>query len=106
MGTIDSTFNAAFISTDEFGVGATFKVNGTGGGTSIEGNFFNEGDIPGFEAGEVEETGPMFMAESSDLTGADHDSILIIDGTTYYVTSVRIDGEGMTEVKLSEQKVT
>jgi len=54
MPVIDSTFNSAFISTDAFAVGATFKVDGTGGGTSIDINFFLEGDVIDTEAGEVE----------------------------------------------------
>lgn len=106
MTIIDSTFNSAFISTDEFAVGATFKVDGTGGGTSINVNFFLEGDTVELESGEVEIEQPMAQALSSDVTGADHDSIIIISGTTYYVTKVIPDGEGMTVLYLSEQQIT
>jgi len=106
MTAIDSTFNSAFISTDEFAVSANFKVDGTGDGVSINVNFFLEGDTIETEAGEVEIEQPMAMAISTDVTGADHDTIMIIDSTTYYVTKVIPDGEGMTVLYLSEQKVT
>lgn len=106
MTAIDSTFNDAFISTDEFAVSANFKVDGTGDGVSINANFFLEGDTIETGAGEVEIEQPMVQALSTDVTGADHDSILIIDSITYYVTKVIPDGEGMTVLYLSEQKVT
>jgi len=48
----------------------------------------------------------MAQAISTDVTGADHDSIMIINGTTYYVTKAIPDGEGMTVLYLGEQKVT
>lgn len=106
MTLIDSTFNSAFISTDEFAVSALFKVDGTGDGVTIEGNFFNEGDTPELNIGEVEESVPMVQALSSDVTGANHNSTFIINSTTYYYTKGIPDGEGMTVVLLSEQKVT
>ena len=105
MSAIDSTFNDAFISTDEFAISALFKVNGTGDGVSINVNFFLEGDTIEMQAGEVEIEQPMAQALSSDVTGAHHDTILIIDSTTYYVTKTIPDGEGMTVLYLSEQKV-
>lgn len=106
MTVIDSTFNSAFISTDLFATSSTFKVDGTGDGTTINVNFFLEGDTIETAAGEVEIEQPMAQAISTDVTGADHDSIIIINSTTYYVTKVIPDGEGMTVLYLSEQKVT
>lgn len=106
MTVIDSTFNSAFINTDLFATSVTWKVDGTGGGNSIDVNFFLEGDVIDTEAGEVEVEQPMAQAISTDVTGADHDSIMIIGGTTYYVTKVITDGEGMTVLYLSEQQVT
>lgn len=106
MTVIDSTFNAAFISTDAFGVSAAFKVNGTGIGASIVVNDFLEGGIIETEAGGVETDEPFVQAISTDVTGADHDSILVIDGTNWYVVSADIDRHGMTILLLSEQQIT
>lgn len=106
MSVFGADFNNAFFSLDDFSVQAVFKVNGTGSGTSILVNFFEEGDDIITEGGYVEVKSPTAMCKSSDVTGADDDSIIIIDGTTYYVINSYPDGSGVTVLILSKVKIT
>lgn len=52
----------------------------------------------------VENTGPVALAKTSDVTGATTDCTLIISGTTYYIMTARPDNTGITILTLAENR--
>ena len=106
MSAIDSAFNNAFFDEDEFAVAAAYKEDGTGDGVSIIVNFFKEGEPVPTDGGNVEMDHPVCMAKTSDVVNADHDSVLVIDSVTYYVTVNSPDGTGISILHLSENQIT
>ena len=90
---------AEFVSTDDFGVAATYN-----GSTTVNGIFDNEyleaieGALVGVEASQ-----PRFTCRTADVSSAAHGDTLAIAGVTYNVVGVEPDGTGMTTLELEDQ---
>ena len=81
------------------GVSATY--NGTATITVLFDDAYFEDGV-GDGAG-VDSSAPAALAKTSDVSGATIGSTLVIGGTTYHVTSVQPDGQGMTRLVLEKQ---
>lgn len=93
---------AIFLSTNDFGVSATFTRGVTV--TTISGIFDNdfiEVDAGGTIPFAMQQ--PTFLARTSDVAAAVEDDTLLIAGTTYKIRVVQADGTGMTNLILEKQ---
>ncbi len=77
------------------------KTAATYNGATIYGVFSNEFVL----VDGVETRTPTFEAIDSDLTGAAHGVEIIINGTTYVITSVQPNGEGSTQLILVQDTI-
>ena len=53
----------------------------------------------------VESSAPIEQARTSDVSNIAQGDTLLISGTTYTVVEVRLDGGGMTDLKLRTQRL-
>ena len=53
----------------------------------------------------VESSAPIAQARTSDVSNIAQGDTLLISGTTYTVVEVRLDGGGMTDLKLRTQRL-
>lgn len=93
---------AAFVSTDEFGVTATFPETGQ----TAPGIFDNEASLAaaGFGVG-VQSTDPMFLCRVADLPADVKDGALVtIETVTYYIRNREPDGTGFMVLHLERQE--
>lgn len=92
---------AIFLSTNDFGVSATFTHSATS--TTISGIFDN--DFVEVDAGGIPFAmqQPRFMARTADVSTAVEDDTLVISGTTYKIKVRQDDGTGMTTLVLEKQ---
>ncbi|HAV56612.1 MAG TPA: hypothetical protein DCX45_03620 [Acinetobacter junii] len=98
MTLIDSTFNSAFIDTNEFAVSA----NPSWSATDFNGILFKPGMEIMTAGGVIETTDPVFMCKDADASGGDQGDTIVIETVTYYVIKIIPDGLGMTYLYLSE----
>jgi hypothetical protein len=94
---------AIFLEVDDFGSSATYTPL-SGSPSTISGLFDNEylavdagGSVP------VAMQQPMFTCLTSAVSSAQEGDTLLISTTTYKVTNVQPDGQGMTVLMLQEQ---
>ena len=66
-------------------------------------NQYLEVEIEG-EVG-IESSSPFGLAPTSDVSNIAQGDTLLISGTTYTVVEVRLDGGGMTDLKLRTQRL-
>ena len=45
---------------------------------------------------------PILLVRTADTTGIKHGDAVIVSGTSYTIREIRVDGEGMTEIVMSE----
>lgn len=94
---------AIFLSTNDFGVSATYTPVG-GQASTISGIFDNDyievdtGGNVGFAVLQ-----PRFLCQTSSVSTATENATLVISSTTYKVKIVKPDGVGMTELILEKQ---
>ena len=50
----------------------------------------------------VESNVPILLVRTADTTGIKHGDAVIVSGTSYTIREIRVDGEGMTEIVMSE----
>ena len=71
--------------------------------TALLWNVYREVEVEG-EFG-VESSAPIAQARTSDVSNIAQGDTLLISGTTYTVVEVRLDGGGMTDLKLRTQRL-
>lgn len=91
---------ATFVNIDDFGVAASYTVQG-GTATTINGIFDNEHievDAAGTVGVSIQQ--PRFMCRTSDVSSATEGDAITINSIAYKVRIVQDDGTGMTNLVL------
>jgi len=94
---------AAFFDVDDFGVTATYKAGGVGGGVAVRIIFTN--NYVAFTGGtvDIEGTYPVALCKTTDISGVAHDDTLLIDSVTYKVIGVQPSSTtGTTKLIMNE----
>jgi len=82
-----------FLSTSEFAYAATYS------GNTINVLF----DDAYIDANGIESVQPNITGKESDLSAANQDDTIVVDGTTYVMRELQPDGYGLMHVLLTEQ---
>lgn len=93
---------ADFFDTDSFGQSATYTPSG-GSASSITIIFDNEFSLSNVIGSIYENTNPMALCKTSDVSGATNGATLVTGSVTYNVIGVQPDGTGFTKLILSTQ---
>ena len=94
---------AIFFGVDDFGVAATYNLQG-GGSSTVNGIFDN--DFIEVDAGGgigVAMQQPRFQCRTADISTAAEGDTIVISAVTYTVRIVQDDGTGMTVLVLEKQ---
>ena len=95
---------AIFVSTNDFGVSATYTPS-TGGASSTISGIFDNDYIEVDTGGNVGYAllQPRFLCRTTDVSTVNENATLVIATVTYRVKIVKPDGTGMTELILEKQ---
>lgn len=89
-----------FFSTDDFAVSATYKVNGTGSGSTVKVIF----NVTGINTLEVTEKNPIAVGKTSDFPSVGNTDTITINGTVYRIVDSQPKQDGaIIELQLEDQ---
>jgi hypothetical protein len=71
-------------------------------GNEVQGLLDNDYEPVQFGNQVVESNVPILLVRTSDTTGIAHGDTVVVSGTSYTIREIRVDGEGMTEIVMSE----
>lgn len=100
-----ATDRAVFVSSDEFGVDATYAK--AGGGSAVLSGILDEPHLAvDLGNGSISDANPTFFCRSADIpsgaAGGDSGDTLTISGDTFDVVDLEPDGQGMTRIRLGK----
>jgi hypothetical protein len=101
---IATDLSAVFFAAEGFTVSASYSH---AGGAAIAINVIFDDEFTGtnLSTGEIDTAAPQVRARTVDVSDATQGDTLIISSVTYYVTSVRPDGTGVSILQLSKKGI-